>query len=121
MRRALDLVRPSLSLYLPLSSSSSLGVDFVYIEIALRYIYISNLKLIEGLDESLAMILTHGNYHQFFVTFSFSVFSASYGLSKCLKNGVAGTFKPGGVLDGLCSVQFILAFLGRFKIGILKF
>ena len=35
-------------------------------------------------------------------------------LAKCLKNGVARTFKPGGVLDGLCSVQFFLAFLGRF-------
>ena len=50
---------------------------------------------------------------QFIITLSLSLFSASFGLARCLKNGVAGTFQPGGVLDGLCSVQFLLAFLGK--------
>ena len=68
---------------------------------------------ISGLDdESLGSLLTDGDSTQFLITFFFSVFSASFGLAKCLKNGVAGTFQPGGVLDGLCSVQFLLAFLG---------
>ena len=49
----------------------------------------------------------------FWITFSISVFSATFGLAKCLKTGVAGTFQHGGVLDGLCSVQFLLAFLGK--------
>ena len=52
-------------------------------------------------------------HSEFYITFSLSVFSATFGLAKCLKNGVAGTFQPGGVLDGLCSVQFLLAFLGK--------
>ena len=64
-------------------------------------------------DETLNSILTEGDSTQFLITFSLSVFSASFGLAKCLKNGVAGTFQPGGVLDGLCSVQFLLAFLGK--------
>ena len=34
------------------------------------------------------------------------------------KTGVAGTFQHGGVLDGLCSVQFLLAFLGKGEIRI---
>ena len=71
-------------------------------------------------DRTLSKILTGDDYIQFLITFLLSVFSASFGLTKCLKNGVAGTFQHGGVLDGLCSVQFILAFLGKGKNQIFK-
>ena len=64
-------------------------------------------------DKTLNQILIGDNLFQFWITFLLSLFSASFGLAKCLKNGVAGTFQHGGVLDGLCSVQFILAFLGK--------
>ena len=67
-----------------------------------------------GSDESLLRILTDDtDSPQFVVTFFLSLLSASFGLAKCLKNGVAGTFQHGGVLDGYCSVQFLLAFLGK--------
>ena len=64
-------------------------------------------------DETLGKIVTDDGSPQFLITFLLSLLSASFGLAKCLKNGVAGTFKHGGVLDGLCSVQFLLAFLGE--------
>ena len=61
---------------------------------------------------------------QFVTTLTLSMFSATVGLAKCLKDGVAGTFQPGGILDGFCSVQFLLAFLGwrsEIKHGVLCF
>ena len=60
----------------------------------------------------LSKILTDDDETQFWITISLSAVSASFGMAKSLKNGVAGTFQHGGVLDGLCSVQFLLAFLG---------
>ena len=73
-------------------------------------------------DTTLGKILTDEDSTQFWITFSLSLLSASIGLAKCLKNGVAGTFQSGGILDGLCSVQFILAFLGKgSKIKLLKY
>ena len=59
------------------------------------------------------------DFTQFWITFSLSIFSASFGLAKCLKTGVAGTFQHGGVLDGLCSAQFLLAFLGKGEIYVM--
>ena len=59
------------------------------------------------------MILIGDDDTLFCITFSLSVFSSSFGLAKCLKTGVAGTFQHGGVLDGLCSAQFLLAFFGK--------
>ena len=47
---------------------------------------------------------------EFFITFSLSAFSASLGLSKCLKNGVARIIGEGGCLDGLLSARYLLAF-----------
>ena len=47
---------------------------------------------------------------EFIITFSLSVFSASLGLAKCLKNGVARTIGDGGCLDGLLSCRHLLAF-----------
>ena len=64
-------------------------------------------------DWILREILTDNGSTFFPITFSLSLFSSSFGLAKCLKTGVAGTFQHGGVLDGLCSVQFLLAFLGK--------
>ena len=48
---------------------------------------------------------------EFFTTYAISIFSASLGLAKCLKNGVARPIAPGGPLDGLLSGKFLLAFL----------
>ena len=64
-------------------------------------------------NTTLDKILTDDGSTLFWITFVLSLLSASFGLAKCLKNGVAGTFQHGGVLDGLCSVQFLLAFLGN--------
>ena len=47
---------------------------------------------------------------EFLITFSLSVFSASLGLAKCLKNGVARPIGDGGCLDGLLSCRHLLAF-----------
>ena len=51
-----------------------------------------------------------GGFIEFFITFSLSVFSASLGLAKCLKNGVARPIGDGGLLDGLLSARHLLAF-----------
>ena len=71
----------------------------------------SDLKLFILIETAQAILISDGNT-QFLITYCLSVFSASFGLAKCLKTGVAGTFQHGGVLDGLCSAQFLLAFLG---------
>ena len=44
------------------------------------------------------------------ITYSLSAISASLGLAKCLKNGVARPIGAGGCLDGLLSARFLLAF-----------
>ena len=49
-------------------------------------------------------------FFEFLITFSLSVFSASLGLAKCLKNGVARPIGDGGCLDGLLSCRHLLAF-----------
>ena len=46
----------------------------------------------------------------FYTTFAISVLSASLGLAKCLKTGVARPIGSGGILDGLLSARFLLAF-----------
>ena len=51
-----------------------------------------------------------GGFYEFIITFSLSVFSASLGLAKCLKNGVARPIGDGGCLDGLLSCRHLLAF-----------
>ena len=48
-------------------------------------------------------------YTEFIITFSLSFFSASLGLAKCLKNGVARPIGDGGCLDGLLSARHLLA------------
>ena len=52
-----------------------------------------------------------GNNTMFLVTYSFSIFAASFGMAKCLKTGVARSIGPGGLLDGLLSFQFLLVVL----------
>ena len=52
----------------------------------------------------------YGGFIEFLITFSLSVVSASLGLAKCLKNGVARTIGDGGCLDGLLSCRHLLAF-----------
>ena len=48
--------------------------------------------------------------YEYVLTYFLSVFSASLGLAKCLKNGVARTIGAGGCLDGLLSPRHLLAF-----------
>ena len=50
------------------------------------------------------------NSFVFFTTYITSIISASLGLAKCLKNGVARPIGPGGRLDGLLSCRHLLAF-----------
>ena len=47
---------------------------------------------------------------EFMTTYATSIISASLGLAKCLKNGVARPIGPGGCLDGLLSCRHLLAF-----------
>ena len=47
---------------------------------------------------------------EFLITYSLSITSASLGLAKCLKNGVARPIGAGGCLDGLLSARHLLAF-----------
>ena len=49
---------------------------------------------------------------EFLTTYYTSIISASLGLAKCLKNGVARPIGPGGCLDGLLSCRHLLAFFG---------
>ena len=49
--------------------------------------------------------------YEYVLTYFLSVFSASLGLAKCLKNGVARTIVAGGCLGGLLSARQLLAFL----------
>ena len=49
-------------------------------------------------------------YAEFLTTYATSIISASLGLAKCLKNGVARPIGPGGRLDGLLSCRHLLAF-----------
>ena len=46
---------------------------------------------------------------EFATTYGLSVISAALGLAKCLKNGVARPIAPGGPLDGLFTMKFLIA------------
>ena len=48
---------------------------------------------------------------EFYTKYAISIFSASLGLAKCLKNGVARPIAPGGPLDGFLTRKFVVAFL----------
>ena len=48
---------------------------------------------------------------EFVTTYTISIISAALGLAKCLKSGVARPIAPGGALDGLLTVKFLIAFL----------
>ena len=55
------------------------------------------------------MILTQ-NMTMFIITLSTSVLSASFGQSRCLKDGVARIMVPGGRLQGFLTGKFLLIF-----------
>ena len=48
---------------------------------------------------------------EFYTKYAISIFSASLGLAKCLKNGVARPIAPGGPLRGYLTGKFVLGFL----------
>ena len=50
----------------------------------------------------------------FYITFTISALSASLGLAKALKVGVARVVGSDGPFDGLCSAKFLVAFLGYY-------
>ena len=53
------------------------------------------------------------DFLMFILTFTTSVISASFGLSKCLKVGAASIISDKGPLDGLLSLRFILSLFGK--------
>ena len=59
-------------------------------------------------------------YVEFFTTYIISIISASLGLAKCLKNGVARPIAPGGPLDGLLSGRFVTAFVASAVVLVAK-
>ena len=92
----------------------NIGLSEAFLEaVPTTFIIFNSLISTRKDDGTLNKILTDDGSTLFDITFILSLLSASYGLAKCLKNGVAGTFQHGGVLDGLCSVQFLLALLGK--------
>ena len=78
-------------------------------------------------DKSLGNIISNPNSHslkifgvspsrdvaanEFLTTYAISIISATLGVSKILKNGVARPIAPGGPLEGLLSGKFLLGFL----------
>ena len=60
---------------------------------------------------SLENIIYGMSSYRFFFTYVTSILSASLGLAKCLKYGVARPIRPGGSLDGLFTGRFVLAFI----------
>ena len=48
---------------------------------------------------------------EFYTKYAISIFSASLGLAKCLKNGVARPIAPGGSLRGYLTGKFLLGFV----------
>ena len=59
-------------------------------------------------DQTLGRIIIGEITVLFFISFCFSLASASFGVAKCLKSGVARLIAP---TDGLFSLRFFLAFL----------
>ena len=121
LTRTSDFMRCSWSLSLPLSLSVLSWLNHGVRNIFNVYIFngVITFKLQLGhpnlyLDEDgLKYILYHDSIYGpivFILTFSLSVFSASLGLAKCLKSGVARTISAGGCLDGLLSARHLLAF-----------
>ena len=53
---------------------------------------------------------------EFLTTYIISIISATLGLAKCLKNGVARPIAPGGTLNGLLTGKFLVAFLASLVV-----
>ena len=72
----------------------------------------TNSVIVTGGDPSLSHIMFGNNESadEFLLSLFLSVFSASFGLSNSLKNGVARPIGDGGCLDGLLSCRHLLAF-----------
>ena len=60
------------------------------------------------------------DYTLFFISYGISVFSASFGLARCLKIGVCRTMGEGGPLGGLLGGRFLLAMLASTVILVCK-
>ena len=105
---------PTTGLSKKLEYEKNIGLSEAFLEaVPTTLIIVLGLLTISRINDQTFYAFLNEDITQFLITFLLSIFSASFGLAKCLKNGVAGTFQPGGVLDGLCSVQFLLAFLGK--------
>ena len=105
---------PTTGLRKKLEYQRNIGLSEAFLEaVPTTLIIVLGLLTISRINDQTFYAFLNEDITQFLITFILSLLSASFGLAKCLKNGVAGTFKPGGVLNGLCSVQFLLAFLGK--------
>ena len=95
----------------------NIGLHEVFLESVPTAFIISIIMVSAGKDpfSSLGNILWsfHGTFidgiSEFFLTFSLSLISASLGMARCLKNGVARPIAVGGSLDGLLSARHLLA------------
>ena len=66
---------------------------------------------VEDDNETLERIVLGEDHVIFYVCFLLSIFSASFGVAKCLKTGVGRSLGFQGPLDGFCSLRFLTAFL----------
>ena len=70
-----------------------------------------NMKTIFSVNSCLVIFVSVENNGVFLTTYAISIISATLGLAKCLKNGVARPIAPGGTLDGFLTGKFVVAFL----------
>ena len=92
---------------------SSLGINLIKFVTVRGDRSLENIIFNEDSTSLFTLIFGHGYgvaSAEFFTTYSISIISASLGLAKCLKNGVARPIGDGGCLDGLLSLRTGLAF-----------
>ena len=61
-------------------------------------------------------IMQDDNGAYFYVSFAFTIFSASLGLAKCLKSSSVSCLSDGGLLNGMLSGQFFFGWLACFAV-----
>ena len=59
-------------------------------------------------EQHLASAVIGNHFGLFLITYSSSIISASFGMAKCLKVGVARTIGQEGMLDGYLTKKFLI-------------
>ena len=79
-------------------------------------------SVLENNRDRIAIVGPYGHNDEifFYTTYGLSVFSASFGLAKCLQVGVCRTMGEGGPLGGLLGGRFLLAMLASAAILVSK-